>query len=481
MALNLVRNSRVLFTTNISTATGAVLATGALASNTFEIQVLDGFSFSQTTNSETVSISEAGSTPNRGTRNFNTSLAPVDFSFTTYIRPSKPATTVVAEERMLWNALLGNTAIGTATSLGTVTSVTRTGTAAAVTIVGTGLASGALPTNTVFTMGGLAGVLAYEWNTPILVTSASATTIIGSYLTAPSTGTAPGALGTPTYQLSSWTSHPAVAADTGKPGAYALVTAAKSGVNQLQPFGLVVAIDGATYLLDNCALNQAQIDFGLDGIASIQWSGNGTAIRTAAATTFVDSAPNTTLTGGFAGVALLKVTTANYITNKLSTIALQSKIGGVAGTTYNLAITGGNMVINNNIGYITPANLGVVNVPIGYYTGNLAISGSVTAYLHSGSSPTNNTGQLLTDILSGVSTASETKYRMEIDIGGSNIGSTRVEVEMDGCSISVPTIETQQIVSTTINFNAQGTTADQVDNTYDITNTNQILVRYFSA
>jgi hypothetical protein len=480
MSLNLVRNSRVLFTTNISTATGAVVTTGALAANTFELQVLDGFSFSQTTNSETVSISEAGSTPNRGSRSFNTSLAPVDFSFTTYIRPSKPST-VVAEEQVLWNALLGATAISTATSLGTVSSITRASTAAAVTIVGTGLASGALPAGTVFTMGGIGGTLAHEWNTPILVSSASATTIIGSYLTAPSTGTAPGALGTPTYQKSAWTVHPAVAADTAKPGAYALVTAANSGVNQLQPFGLVVAIDGATYLLDNCALNQAQIDFGLDGIASIQWSGNGTAIRTAAATTFADSAPNTTLTGGFAGVALLKNTTANYITNKLSTIALASNIGGVSGTTYNLAITGGSLVINNNIGYITPANLGVVNVPIGYYTGNLSISGNVTAYLHSGSTPANNTGTLLSNILSNVATAAETKYRMQLDVGGSGATTTHVEIELDGASISVPTIETQQIVSTTINFNAQGTSAVLGDNTYDITASNQIQVRYFSA
>jgi hypothetical protein len=54
---------------------------------------------------------------------------------------------------------------------------------------------------------------------------------------------------------------------------------------------------------------------------------------------------------------------------------------------------------------------------------------------------------------------------------------------MDGCAISVPTIETQQIVSTTINFNAQGTAADQsaANQTYDITNTNPIYVRYFST
>ena len=70
---------------------------------------------------------------------------------------------------------------------------------------------------------------------------------------------------------------------------------------------------------------------------------------------------------------------------------------------------------------------------------------------------------------------------MQTDIGGSGTTTTHVELELDGASISVPTVETQQIVSTTINFNAQGTTADLNANTYDITNSNQMQVRYFSA
>ena len=102
MALNLIRNSRVFFTLNLNSQ-GVVQATGFNPTNTWEIQVLDGFSFSQNTNTETVTLNEAGAAPVRGQRSFNTSLAPVDFSFSTYLRPCK-STNVKAEESVLWNA-----------------------------------------------------------------------------------------------------------------------------------------------------------------------------------------------------------------------------------------------------------------------------------------------------------------------------------------------------------------------------------------
>lgn len=109
---NLVRNSKVFFTTNVDASTGVIQSTGFTADNTQELQVLDGFTFSQGSNADTVTISEAGSTPVRGQRSFNTSLGQVDFSFSTYIRPYK-ATTVKAEEAPLWNALFGSVAQGT--------------------------------------------------------------------------------------------------------------------------------------------------------------------------------------------------------------------------------------------------------------------------------------------------------------------------------------------------------------------------------
>jgi len=77
--------------------------------NTWEIPVLAGFSFGQTTNSTEVTVNEAGLISRRARVMFNDSLAPVEFSFSTYIRPTANTgpTTAVAPEQVLWAMLMG--------------------------------------------------------------------------------------------------------------------------------------------------------------------------------------------------------------------------------------------------------------------------------------------------------------------------------------------------------------------------------------
>ena len=61
-----------------------------IGSAIWEIPVLDGFSFSQGANSTEVVLSEAESAAGvskRGRRVFNDSLAPAEWSFSTYARP----------------------------------------------------------------------------------------------------------------------------------------------------------------------------------------------------------------------------------------------------------------------------------------------------------------------------------------------------------------------------------------------------------
>ena len=42
MSFNLIRNSRVVFTTNVATGTGIVAGSGFTSTNSQEIQVMDG-------------------------------------------------------------------------------------------------------------------------------------------------------------------------------------------------------------------------------------------------------------------------------------------------------------------------------------------------------------------------------------------------------------------------------------------------------
>jgi len=66
---------------------------GTAGAGTFwEIPILDGYSFSQTTNTSEILLSEMESTAGisrRGRRMFTDSLAPAEWSFSTYIRPFK--------------------------------------------------------------------------------------------------------------------------------------------------------------------------------------------------------------------------------------------------------------------------------------------------------------------------------------------------------------------------------------------------------
>jgi hypothetical protein len=371
MALNLVRNSRVFFTTNVS-ATGVVGSTGFDNADTFEIQVLDGFSFSQNTTTETVTLNEAGDTPNRGQRAFNTALEPVEFTFSTYIRP-KLSTNVICEESVLWSAFA----------------------------TGRGATDG-------------------------------------------------------------WT-----------PGTPSVLSFANSNRHQLKSFGMIMLVDNVAYLIDNCALDQATIDFGLDAIATIAWTGRGTAIRQL--TNVALDGTGTFTGGGLAGAVKLKDTTAGYLANKLSTVQMLKGING-GGQSYNVPITGGSITFANNLTYLTPANLGTVNTPVTYFTGTRAITGTLTAYLRTGGT---DTGAILNDLLTGSATDVAPAYKTTIAIGGS-ANSNRVEIGVPAAMLAIPTVSAEQVVSTTINFTAHGFT-DGATDTYNIEAANEASISYYAA
>ena len=490
MAYNLARNSRVFFTTNVNTATGAVITDGSVpfsVTNCFEVQVLDGFSFSQGTNQTTIAINEAGSTPIRGQRAFNTALNPVDISFSTYIRPRLASNQSTAEERVLWNALTGNVAIDglsgvTAAAVSGATGISRaTTTSGTVTIAGTAMTYAGISNNDIVTVKGLLGTGAALWNLPAKVTSLSGTAIVLEYLTAPVVGAgltlAGGTYTGLKFDKAAWVENPT---GTGVTTSYGQVTTAQSNRNQLQAFGMIFVVDSTWYVIDNCAMDSATVDFGLDAIATIAWTAKGTQLRQVTPSTtgasMVATNPIFATSGSMQGTAVGKVTTANYITNKLSTVTLASNIGGVSGTPYTVVLTGGSIAISNNINYVTPNNIGTVNLPIGYYTGARGISGTLNAYLRTGSG---QAADLLNTMLSNISTAAETKFKLQLEVGGANNG-TRVEMEMPGVALGVPSIDIADVVSTAITFNAQGTTNDQSANTYNIENTNDLSVRYFS-
>ena len=489
---NLIRNSRVWFTSNV-VATGStkgavndvsVNSSAFTSVNTQELQVLDGFSFNQASNADTITLNESGSNPVRGQRSFNTSLSNVEFSFSTYLRPKLVSSNVNADEACLWNALLAVEPISaSATITGGITTVGMTVSNTTITFTGSTEISGyaGIAVGDIAVVKGVTGSAAAQYNTAIRITAASSTSIVGVYLIAPSVPpSALVAVLTPaflTLTKSAWNTHAAQATLAIPLKAYAEITTAFSDKNQLQAFGLIMAIDGITYFVDNCVLDQAVIDFGLDGIGMVAWTGKGQTLRQAS--TAVTSTTDGTFATGIAGSYGTRTLDASFITNKLSTLYLKSGVGGDAtsGTQYALALTGGSITIANNTTYLTPANLGVLNKPIGYYTGTRAISGTLTAYLRTGST---NTGGLFSTILGYSGTnAIEPKFKLQVNLGG--VGDTRVEFEINSAFLQTPTIDAAAVMSTTINFTAEGVDPASAATTFDIENPTELEVRYFAS
>lgn len=387
MALSLSRNAKLYVTTQVD-----IDETGNVPSqlNTWEIPILDGFSFSAATATQEIEISEAGLTPSRGQQIFTTAKEPVNWSIQTYMRPRYITNTplrVDAVERILWEGLFSKFDNGATSASGTDISTTADGTA---------------------------------------------------------TSVAPGA------------------ADTGMN-----VSLLQSAGNELVILQLIfnLGTDAAPqwFWIKNAVVDTCEIDFAIDAIASASWGGFGDDIIR------VDSGAglsnlNAMAAGGVNmqltdptsadGYVMAPTGTQACIRNKLSTVSL---VGNTApyNDTYNVALTGGSLSIANNITYLTPEALGVVNLPCGHITGQRQVSGTMTAYLKSDASGTAD----LMSAVSSVTSAAPLDFSLDIFIGGADPGAGPytypvVQLQMPFSHIVIPTINIEDVVSIEIPFTA---------------------------
>lgn len=397
--VNLIRDARVFFTTNVNQDTGKV-STGAGntvnpvfgVANLFELQPLDGLTFSQSTGTETVTMNEAGEAPVRGQRVYNTSLEPANFSFSTYLRPAKMSNAINCEEAVLWNAFASDKAIGSTT-------------------------------------------------------------------------------GTPPVATDAWTE--------GTPGSTkAQLVFTNSNRNQLQKFGLIICMKGNTIVMHNCCLESATVDFGIDAIATVAWTGMATEIEYRDAVTFgnlpASAGADQDITGGLGtGKARFKITDGAYLANKLSVAKITYPYNSTdPNKVYTIPITGGSIGITNNTTYLTPATIGVVNKPLTSFTGARAFTGNLTAYLRA-SGDTGETGDLVKALTEDAQLTDKLTAKIEVSLGAASSSTTvpHVVFKADTALLSVPDINTDQIVGVTLNFTPLGST--------DITDTDELVIQYF--
>jgi hypothetical protein len=267
------------------------------------------------------------------------------------------------------------------------------------------------------------------------------------------------------------------------------------------------------YKLENAVVNEASMDFDIDGIATINWSGMGSIISDEGASVPVATiTEGTTATNNFIRNRLTTLTAAKYPTTALTIGAVASgvvqavegtrykisvvgdtnwaNIGAVGtpavgleftanstaatGTTgkafkeaqYGLVLTGGNVTITNNISFLTPETLGTVNQPIGHVTGARSVSGSFTCYLNN---DTDSSAELFEDLLGDTTTVTN-NHRLVFSIGGITPNLPRVEMSMLDCHLELPSHSIDDVISLETTFHALPSNIDKTD---------ELTVKYF--
>ena len=174
-------------------------------------------------------------------------------------------------------------------------------------------------------------------------------------------------------------------------------------------------------------------------MGTVTWRFQSELYGTGSTIAVADGATN----GLFAAIdADIDVTTIN--------LAIAPVDGVSASRSYVIPITGGSISLSNNLTFLTPEELGVVNRSIGHFTGTRNWSGSLTAYLKTGM---NESSTLLKDLLNAT-TDTTISLSLTVNVGGTQVGSPRVSFVMPKAHLNIPTIDTQDVISTTIDFAA---------------------------
>jgi len=434
----------------------------------YEIPVLDGYSFSQATNTTEVTLNEmstASGETRRGRRMFNDSYAPAEWSFQTYIRPFLSGGAdgytnghTYAVEEALWGAMIGNGDYVSASSTdgavnttgSAVVPATDTDVDAAVVDLDTttdGNGKNAQITLTVSALGVFSVVLH--------TTNKGSGYTNGDNLFVSKEDIA-NALGTSVSNVSSDITLPinTITATTADLYTGFNVRSSdkldfdfqESNIAALGTFNLYFEIGSAntdstkqTYKISGCVVNEAAIDFDIEGLATISWSGFGQLISDAAETT------------PFSTDIIDEGTTAtsNFIRNRLTSLTLSE-----GSTNYGLVLTGGNITISNNITFITPETMGIVNQPVGHVAGTRNIGGSFTCYLNG---VDDGSAELFETIAEGTSSIINS-HSAVFSIGGDS--APRLQQTMPTTHLEIPTHSIEDIISLEVNFHALPSTID---------------------
>jgi len=446
MARNLTRNTKV-YVSNQGTL-GSCSDT-----NTWEVKVLDGYSFSQATSDQDITINEAGTTPIRGSKKYNVALDPAEVSFVTYIRSYDDATNSLtdAPEKILWASLAGSDATTFNGSTGNAVAQSD----------GTMLIDFEESD-----ANELAKV--YIWfhleNTTYRVDEINLSSVEISFDIEGIAQLSWTGMGTAVTELTS-ADHTTIAAWTAGTDYTGVPTTTSASFLRNKLSTITLQDNNSTYTLTESGTAEAtsttttvDVPVAAPAWTIDEWIGYYVVITGGTGTPvgevrLVESNDADTLTVDLA------FTVAPDATSTYDLVPRASHVGQV----YTLALTGGSLTVENNMSFLTPEELAVVNQPLPGFAGARQITGTVNAYLNTGGY---GTAALLKDILNDINSV-DNSYSMVISVGGVS-ATTRVDLTLGTTQLVVPTINVEDVIATEIGFAGQGS-ASSLENKDELT------------
>ena len=403
--INLRRNTEVFMST-VDLNNGGV-STSMNPQNTWRIEVLAGYAFNQSATNQDITTLESGNTPDRSTQRFNTALNPVEWSLSTYVRPtgmnltdgsdSATGNAKPVADWFLWQALLSNarpaasSAENSAWENDGIFHLKHRGygdNADIVAASNTNVSahSSNFPQMEEYAMYFKVDNVVYQVG-QAAVNEASIDAAIDSIATTNWSG-----FGTNLYELAGTTRDEAVTVFGGRlnngssTAANSTITVSPAATQHYHPFG-------------------------------------------------------TANVGG-------QSTTADFIKNRLSSISVVSAASGTA-KSYTFPVTGLGWTYTNNATYLTPEELAALNTPIGQFTGARTITGNFTAYLRAGG---NQSAEFLRDIVTNTATQT-TGASANLQIGGTT--APYLAINMPAVQFDFPSHAIDDVIGITVDFLAQ--------------------------
>lgn len=265
--------------------------------------------------------------------------------------------------------------------------------------------------------------------------------------------------------------------DTVERAASANVATHTSNFGSAQENHLYVKMDNVIYQVANAAIESAEVNGSIDGIATTTWTGKGTNLieltgtqRNGAVAVFGGiTNTGTTVTGNANSAAMAAVasyhpwamanvfnaqTASSFIKNRLGTVVLSHTTEAGTTVSYTFPLTNMSMSVKNNITYLTPEELSKLNQPIGQFSGAREITGSVSAFLRA---DPNGTAQFLRTILADTRPNFAQFANANIRIGGNS--APYVAFYMPAVQFQIPTHDIQDLISINMDFKAQEPTS----------------------